>query len=392
MKVCIGVKNLNPYSGKRTATLDLLLHGGKAPSWLLRRMKRLGRIISEIIITEFGIDEFLIRLSDPLWFQAFAYVLGYDWDSSGVTTVLSGVLKSVLNEDLGILVAGGKGKRSLDAPNEIKKIGEIFGFSQKTIQDFVRISKLVAKVDNALIQDDHQLYHHTIFISRKKDWIVIQQGMNVREKTARRYHWSSTNLKSFVVEPHTGILGDNKLPFVLDLTSSKSLEAQKISIDLIKDGVNVIRRDLSKLNALKNRNMTLDSYFINQQIKLPNMKHIHIRFLPRRVNWEALKKAYEISPKTFEEFVEIEGIGPGTLRALALVAELIYDANVSWVDPIRYTFAHGGKDGIPYPVNVKRMETVIEKLEDILEDLKINKREKADMLKRLSKLLPRRKP
>jgi len=373
---------------KKTAVFELRLHDGKAPPWLISRMRKLARPIFEIIILEYGRKELLKRLADPLWFQALSYVLGYDWDSSGVTTVTTGVLREVLSPDLGIMMAGGKGKRSLEAPNDIVKIGEEFGFSESKINELVRASRLVAKVDNAVLQDEHQIYHHAFFVDKDGDWTVIQQGMCPRLRTARRYHWTSLNLKSFVIDPHE-IIGEIKLPFALNMASKESIEAQKVSVDLVKEGVSRIKRDYSNLLRLARRETILDVFLEGKKIEIKPTPEVIVKILPVRVNWNALKKAYEIQPKTYEELVEIRGIGPGTIRALALVAELIYEAEVSWKDPLRYTFAHGGKDRIPYPVNVKRMEKVAEFLEDVIEEIKLGKKEKQEMLKRLSKLVPR---
>ena len=373
---------------KKTAVFELRLHDGKAPPWLISRMRKLARPIFEIIILEYGQKELLKRLADPLWFQALSYVLGYDWDSSGVTTVTTGVLREVLSPDLGIMMAGGKGKRSLEAPNDIIKIGEEFGFSESKINELVRASRLVAKVDNAVLQDEHQIYHHAFFVDKDGDWTVIQQGMCPRLKTARRYHWTSLNLKSFVIDPHE-IIGEIKLPFALNMASKESIEAQKVSVDLVKEGVSRIKRDYSSLLRMARRETILDAFLEGKKIEIKPTPEVIVKILPVRVNWNALKKAYEIQPKTYEELVEIRGIGPGTIRALALVAELIYEAEVSWKDPLRYTFAHGGKDRIPYPVNVKRMEKVAEFLEDVIEEIKLGKKEKQEMLKRLSKLVSR---
>ena len=377
---------------RKVAIVDLPLHGGKAPPWLISRMKRLGKAIITVILKEFSYRELLRRLADPLWFQSLSYVLGYDWDSSGTTTVLTGVLREILSPDMGILVAGGKGKKALNTPNDIIKIGQIFHFSEKKIQELLRISRLVAKVDNALIQDEHALYHHAMFISKDGSWTIIQQGMNPRLKTARRYHWLSEIIQSFTLDPHYGILGNLKLPFVLNMATKESIEAQEVSLDLVRDGIRTIKRDLERLISTTTRIKKLTSFFGEEKeenVILRKIKPIHIRLLPTKINWTALERAYEIQPKTYEEFILLRGIGPGTIRALALIAELIYDAKLCWKDPIRYTFAVGGKDGVPYSVNIRRMEKVAEFLERAIEEARIGKTEKIIMLKKLSKLLGR---
>jgi len=374
---------------RKYGVVELKLHGGKAPPWLVSRMRKLAKPILQIIISEYGTLELLKRLADPLWFQALSYVLGYDWDSSGVTTVTAGVLREVLSPDMGILMAGGKGKRSLKAPEDIVKIGNKFDFSEKKVAELVRASRLVAKVDNAVLQDDHQIYHHAFFIDKWGNWVAIQQGMCVKLKTARRYHWISKGLESFVVDPHE-IMGEIRMPFVINMATKESLEAQKISVDLVKEGSLSFKKDYNNLLRIVRRNLSLD-YFISNTLtpKNINIKPIHIKILPSKINWDALNTAYELQPKNYEELIEIRGLGPSTIRALALVAELIYNAELSWRDPIRYTYAHGGKDGVPYPVNVKRMEKVAEFLMDIVEDLRLGRKEKTEILKRLSRLVPR---
>jgi len=373
---------------RKTATFDLILHGGKAPPWLVSRMKKLGKAILRIIIEEYGRVELLRRLSDPLWFQALSYVLGYDWNSSGVTTVMTGVLREILTPDMGIMLAGGKGKRSLQTPEDIRRIGEIFGFSESKINELIKASRLVAKVDNAVLQDGYSLYHHAMLIDRDGLWAVIQQGMNVENKTARRYHWLSEKVKSFVIEPHEGIIGEIKLPFVLDMTSKRSLEAQKISVDLVNEGLSRIKNDIAKLIRISKGIPSLMSFVDRSAEEKRLLPSIKIKILRNiRVDWNALKKAYELSPKDYQELISIKGIGPGTIRALALIAELIYRAEVSWRDPLRYTFAVGGKDRVPYPVNIKRMEILSGILEDALREAKLGRKEKLMVLRRLSRLL-----
>ncbi len=373
---------------RKTATFDLILHGGKAPPWLVSRMKKLGKAILRIIIEEYGRVELLRRLSDPLWFQALSYVLGYDWNSSGVTTVMTGVLREILTPDMGIMLAGGKGKRSLQTPEDIRRIGEVFGFSESKINELIKASRLAAKVDNAVLQDGYSLYHHAMLIARDGLWAVIQQGMNVENKTARRYHWLSEKVKSFVIEPHEGIIGEIKLPFVLDMTSKRSLEAQKISVDLVNEGLSRIKNDIAKLIRISKGIPSLMSFVDRNAEEERLLPSIKIKILGNiRVDWNALKKAYELSPKDYQELISIKGIGPGTIRALALIAELIYRAEVSWRDPLRYTFAVGGKDRVPYPVNIKRMEILSDILEDALREAKLGRKEKLMVLRRLSRLL-----
>ena len=317
---------------------NLPLHGGKAPRWLFEKMKKLGYRITNIIIDEYGENEFLSRMADPFWFQSFSCVLGYDWHSSGTTTVTMGALKEVLKDN--IRVVGGKGKVALRTPKEIEKVGEEWNWSEKKIERLKEISRLVAKVDNSCVQDGFSLYHHTMLITEKGKWVVIQQGMN--GSWARRYHWIY-NINSFVEEPHSGIISERKVK-TLDLTSKENKEIRKHSTDII-------------LNMPKNH-------------EIPKVKR------------KILKKIEEINPKNFEELIKIKGVGKSTLRAIALISELIYGNKISWKDPATYSFAHGGKDGVPYPVNKKIYDKSIEILEQAIRETEDRK-----ALKRLHEFL-----
>jgi len=392
LQINLGVKAKLNIEAFKKATVELKLHSGKAPPWLISRMIKLAKPLIELIVDEYGYRELLKRLSDPLWFQALSYILGYDWDSSGVTTVTIGVLKTVLSEEHGILLAGGKGEKARETQRELEKIGEKFGFTDKKIGELKEISRVVAKVDNALIQDGYSIYHHAMFVAKNGDWAVIQQGMNTTKKLARRYHWYSKESKNFVVEPHKGIVGQIKHPFVIDITSRQSLDTQKTSLDLVREGPQQIKKDLSYLETLVRGNKQLDYYFKTSlaietaSLKIIAKKPIYVKLLPKKVNWRAIEEAYQLNPRNYEELIKIQGIGQATVRALALISELIYNASLSWEDPIRYTFAVGGKDGVPYPVNIKVMEEVSELLEKALEEKKIGKEEFRGILKRLSKL------
>ena len=219
---------------KRTGTVNLPLHSGKAPRWLFERMVKLAKEITEIIVYEYSQKEFLRRISDPYWFQAFSCVLGYDWHSSGTTTVTCGALKMAIDpEEYGLVVTGGKGATSRKAPSEIERFGEVFSLSSKKIENLKYSSMMSAKVDNSCIQDSYQLYHHSFIFTEKGDWAVVQQGMS--DRYARRYHWISDTVKSFVEEPHTGICCDERKDGVLDMTANESEETRRVSVDLIRD-------------------------------------------------------------------------------------------------------------------------------------------------------------
>jgi len=368
---------------RRVGIAELPLHRGTCPPWLFKRMVRLSKVICEIIISEFGINEFLRRLSDPFFFQSLGCVLGYDFHSSGVTTTVTAALKEALSmEEHGIAVCGGKGKTSLKTPREIVKIGEAFGFSDNRIRELQRASRLVAKVDNAAVQDGFQLYHHSMVISEGGEWAVIQQGMCPLSKEARRYHWVSLGLSSFVNEPHTAIVSNITRNKVLDMTAKKSEECRKVSLDLVKDSPKKLQKLF--LSVVKDpKQKTLFDF------KHPrnSIKKVPVLIMPRRIDWKAVKKAYELQPRKYEDLLLIRGLGPGAIRALALISEIIWGAPPSWRDPVKFSFAHGGKDGVPYPVNLKRMEKNAQILEEALKMAKIGEKERIKALKRLRMIL-----
>jgi hypothetical protein len=369
----------------RTGVANLPLHGGKAPAWLTTRMRKLAKEITTIIIDEYGTDQYLTRVSDPYWFQAFGCVLGYDWHSSGVTTVVTGVLKQVLSaEEHGIVVCGGKGRTSRQTPMEITDAAEQFGFSENSIQALTYTSRMVAKVDNAAIQAGYQLYHHAFFMTENKKWAVIQQGMSAQDRTARRYHWLSDNVTSFVVEPHNAIVGDAKREKALNMTAKTSEGARKASVDISKESPNKIIRLFEAARPLHQKSLQewLPKTSINPQ------QLITILQMPRNVSWKTLKRAYEFQPKNYEELLSIQGVGPATVRGLALVAELVYGEKPSWDDPVKYSFAYGGKDGVPFPVDRRAMDESIQVLRQTVQAAKIGDKEKMRSLQRLRRFVP----
>jgi hypothetical protein len=349
-------------------------------------MQKLAREIVTIIVDECGTDDFLKRISDPFWFQALGCVLGYDWHSSGVTTVVTGVLKQAITlEDHGIAVCGGKGKASLQAPLEIGNVGEKFGFSSDKINALRYASKMSAKVDNTAVQAGYQLYHHAFFVAENEKWAVIQQGMCLQDRTARRYHWLSDNAKSFVVEPHNAIVGNVKRDIVLDMTAKESEGCRKTSLDIAKEPP---KKNMQMLMSIR------PAYQKSLQEWLPKTdvawKEYPTDFLsmPRNINWKALQEVYEFQPSNYEELLGFRGVGPATVRGLALVAELIYGQKPSWKDPVKYSFAYGGKDGVPYPVNRKAMDESIQILKQAIQDAKVENREKMRSLQRLRCFVP----
>ncbi|MEM2156459.1 MAG: DUF763 domain-containing protein [Candidatus Jordarchaeales archaeon] len=364
------------FEMKRGGVADLVLHDGAAPRWLFERMVRLAKPIISFIVLEYGEEEFLRRVADPFWFQALSCILGFDWHSSGTTTVTCSALKLALNyKEHGLVAAGGKGAVSLKTPEEITRAGEIFGFSESEIERLIYSSRMAAKVDNVAIQSGYTLYHHVMFVSENGKWAVVQQGMNPDFKSARRYHWLSEKVSSFVEEPHTGIVGDIMHEHVLNMTAKESRDCRKVSLDLVRDNPSHIRSYFSAGNMQRSLSDWIPGTKTTRQL---NMRI--------NVNWDALKKAYEKQPENYEQLLAIKGIGPGTVRALALIAELVFGASPSWTDPVKYSFAFGGKDGVPYPVDKRRMDDVITFLERVVEEAKLGVKEKVELLKRLKRL------
>lgn len=355
---------------QRTGIANLPLHPGRAPRWLFERMVRLGRAISEVLIIEYGRDEFLRRVSDPFWFQAFSCVLGFDWHSSGTTTVTCGALKEALNiSDHGIAVAGGKGSLSRKTPEEIRIFGEKLSLDESELESMIYASRMTAKVDNSAIQDGYNLYHHVFIFSENGKWAVIQQGMNEENRYARRYHWLSDNVKSFVEEPHSGIAGYEIRKNVLNMVAKESEDCRKTCVDISKERPNKIINSLKCLNYQR------------------NLDNENILSMPLSIDWSLMKRIYDFQPRNYEELLSIRGVGPKTVRALALISDLVYGSRPSWRDPIKFTFAVGGKDGVPYPVDKKIIEETISILRDGIEEAKIGKKEKLGAIKRLKRLV-----
>jgi len=325
----------------KTGIATFSLDTGKCPPWLFERMKTLAGIMSEIIIEEFGEEEFLKKLSDPFWFQAFGCALAFDWNSSGLTVTTTAALKLALQErNLGIYVCGGKGKTSRKTPEEILILGEKLGFNP---YPYINYSKLIAKIDNSLIQDGFNIYHHAFIITKNGNFAVIQQGMNTSFSLARRYHWWSGALKEDItLEPHTGIVSQKIFNNVLNLTAKESLENKNLIVELINSPKELIK-DLKFLEKPK------------KSLFLPNIEFKYHPVLEEKFDINRLKKIIEkasfLEPKKIEELLLIEGVGPKTIRALSLIGELIYSKPASKIDPARYSFAHGGKDGTPFTVD-----------------------------------------
>jgi len=353
----------------KTGITQLPLHSGKTPKWLFEKMKVLAREITFIIVREYGTEDFLKRISDPYWFQAFGCVLGFDWHSSGITTTVCGALKEGLkniSEEIGLFVCGGKGSVSRRTPQEISEIS-LKGSIKVSPQGLIYASRMSAKVDSAALQDGYQLYHHNFFFNSEGKWAVIQQGMNLDTLWARRYHWLGANLKDFVCEPHKVICCDHTTK-VLNMVAEESKPCQKITAEL---AIQPPPKVIGEFEKVKELNLSKNHFVSLKDIRRENLKKI-------------LEKTYRANPGDFESLLAIEGVGPKTIRALALISELIYKQPFSIRDPVRFSFAHGGKDGTPYPVDRKEYDLSIQILREATERAKITRSEKLSALKRLA--------
>ena len=354
----------------RTGIANLPLHGGKAPRWLFNRMVPLAREITIAIVSDYGPDEMLKRLSHPFWFQAFGCVLGFDWHSSGVTTTLCGALKEGIRgieRDLGLFAAGGKGKTSRQTPSEIESWGEKIALNPEPL---IYASRMSAKVDSAAVQDGYQIYHHSFIFTSKGSWTVVQQGMNEANHYARRYHWLGETVADYVNEPHAAILSEAKAS-TLDLTANESLNSRTTITGIATE--EKPENILAELKRLK----TLD---------LPARHQIYTRDLHPDSLKRIILSTYERQPEDFERLLGLSGVGAKTLRALSLIAELVHGVEPSYRDPARYSFAHGGKDGIPYPVDRQIYDQSIELLSTAINRTKLGLSEKQKAFQRLNRL------
>jgi len=351
----------------RTGTATLPLHYGKAPRWLFSRMTLLAREIITALASEFSTEEILKRLSDPYWFQSFGCVLGFDWHSSGLTTTVMGAVKEGIKgmeKDLGFFIAGGKGTTSRKTPEQIKFFGEKHSVETKNL---VYASRMAAKVDNSAVQDGYQLYHHAFIFTCKGHWAVVQQGMNPQNKTARRYHWLGDDVKDFVVEPHKAVCCDKKQKS-LNMVAVESEDARQISTAISKQSPDKVVREI---NAIKNLELTKRHEIALSDI---NPKKLH----------SILLKTYEQQPEDFERLLGINGIGPKTIRALSLVSELVYGKPPSYRDPARFSFAHGGKDGTPFPVDRRIYDKTVTVMKKAIQSSKIGNQERINAIRRLA--------
>ena len=402
---------------QRTGCADLPLHRGTVPKWLAERMKNLGTLIVESIIQNYGKREVLVRLSDPMWFQSFGAVLGMDWHSSGITTSVMYALKRGLNErgrELGICVCGGRGKYSRNTPNELLFLSDAAGLDGASL---VRASRLCAKVDNNAVQDGFQLYQHNFIVTDEGDWAVVQQGMNAASRTARRYHWCSPKLRSFVEEPHTGIVGE-KRDEILNLTDRAAQRTRAAIVEIAHENPDRIVHELSHIVSpsaaiVVPREPELFPGLTESAVKAAEAvrpspaphsndvaKTARISHSSRSITMSArhdvraedidlkrlgavLALSYESPPENFEALLLTPGLGPRTLQSLALVSEIVYGTPSRFTDPARFSFAHGGKDGHPFPVPCRIYDETIRVLGDGIEKSKLGDTDKTECLRRL---------
>jgi hypothetical protein len=352
------------YFNSNTRYADLPLHYGKVPPWLAQRMTLLGGAIIESIVLEYGKSAVLSRLSDPFWFQAFGCALGMDWHSSGITTSVMGSLKVAVNpkfKELGIYICGGKGKHSRKTPDELLLLADRTGLNGT---ELVRSSKLSAKVDNTAIQDGFQLYLHSFIVTDEGEWAVVQQGMNDATGMARRYHWHSEKINSFVENPHTFIYGQNQ-GAILNLVDIEAASAKTGILNIVKERPALIMPEIQKIVMPRHHEVRASNV---------NLKRLGA----------VLALAHESDLHNFESLLLLEGVGPRTIQSLALVSEVIHGTPSRFSDPARFSFAHGGKDGHPFPVPTKVYDETIHILRTSVEKAKLGDNDKQQAIKNLT--------
>lgn len=387
--------------GIATFTLD----SGKCPPWLFERMVKLGRSMTDVLIEEYGPDEYIKRIADPVWFQSLGTVLAFDWNASGLTTILTAALKEAIRgreKELGIFIAGGKGATSRKTPDQIQEWGRVLSLPEQTTKDLIYSSKMSAKVDSSLIQDDYTLYHHAFFFSKNGAWTVVQQGMNTANATARRYHWHSDNPKDldFTNDPHKGIVSQIFRKSTLNLATKKSKSNKDLSMDLVGSGYKTLMKDIellhqhsgavSRMIAVKSLQgqalQARQEEFVFAEFDRAEFKHHGVEmedFTKSKYLEKILQRVTYETPQDFENLLAIKGVGGKTIRALSLVSEIIYGAEPSYQDPARYSFAHGGKDATPYPVDRQTYDQTIQILEHAVRKSKISLRDKDKAMRRL---------
>jgi len=352
---------------KRSGTADLPLHGGRVPAWLAERMTLLGTAIVENVVHDYGTSAFLSRISDPFWFQALGAVMGMDWHSSGITTSVIGALKRGLTpraSDLGIFVCGGRGKFSRNTPQELLAIADRRGLDGESL---VRTSRLTARVDNNAIADGFQIYLHSFILTANGEWAVVQQGLNDQSGMARRYHWHSASVRDFVCEPHTAIVGDQK-GTIMNLVDAQAKPAQESLLDIVRQNPEATLSDARRL-------------------VMPSHHDVRFHNVDLKRLGAVLVLAHERDLHDFASLLLLEQLGPRTLQSLALIAEVVHGTPSRFADPARFSFAHGGKDGHPFPVPLHTYDESINFLRNGLDRAKVGDKEKLDGFRRLNRFL-----
>jgi hypothetical protein len=365
----------------RTGTANLPLHGGRVPIWLATRMAALGRVITEAIVHHYGRQEFLRRLADPFWFQSFGSVMGMDWHSSGITTSVIGALKrglAPLQDELGLYICGGRGAHSRRTPAELSAMGERTGLDTAPL---IRISRLVAKIDSALVQDGYELYLHGFFATREGDWCVVQQGMNAYLREARRYHWGSDSVVGFFDSPHKAIEGRN-VGSIINLSDRGAAENRGVGLELVREGpgpvVTMLKRQGQTLPH------TLDLFAAEgPHLQMPARHDVRAPDIDLKRLHATLAAAADRGPKDFADLLLLPGIGARTVAAVAFVAEVLHGAPYRFHDPARFSLAHGGKDGQPFPVPLQVYDETIAVLKRALVNAKLGRNETLEAIRRL---------
>jgi uncharacterized protein len=356
----------NGLGMRRSGHADLPLHGGRVPTWLADRMTRLGTAISESVLLHYGPSELLSRLSDPFWFQALGSVMGMDWHSSGITTSVVGALKRGLNprsHELGIYICGGRGRHSRKTPEELRCVAEKTGLDGDAL---ARTSRLTARIDNNAIADGFQIYLHAFVVTAGGEWAVIQQGLNDEAGLARRYHWHSATVRDFICEPHTAIEGAPQGE-IMNLVDSGAGAAQNALLEISHQVPEITLRDL--------------------QLAMPTHHDVRAENVDLKRLGAVLAVAYERDLHDFASLLLLEKLGPRTLQSLALIAEVVHGAPVRFTDPARFSFAHGGKDGHPFPVPLKTYDASLSVLRSALDTARAGDGEKLDGMRRLDQFI-----
>jgi hypothetical protein len=365
---------------RRAGSADLPLHGGRVPKWLAERMTRLGAVISEAIVIEYGRDELLSRLAHPFWFQSFGAVMGMDWHSSGITTSVLGALKrglTPLSGELGIHVCGGRGKHSRATPQELIAIGERVGIDGAAL---AKTSRLVAKVDSAAVQDGFDLYLHGFIVTDDGHWVVVQQGMNGDSRQARRYHWQSQGLRSFVDAPHAALDGTDQ-GVIVNLTDRRAEASRSRQLDLLSElGPDAILRELGKAEG---RETPAPAQAMLPHLLLPDHHDVRSTDVVARRLHGNLAAAADRGPEDFADLLLVPGVGARTVRALAMVAEVVHGAPYRFSDPARFSIAHGGKDRHPFPVPLKVYDRTIDVMKSAVRRARLGHTEELAAIQRL---------